>query len=213
MIIAIDGPLAAGKGTIARAVAARFGLRYLDTGSLYRAVAVAVIEARGDLDNPEDAERAAQSLDLAAIDDTAIRSAAAGQGASKVAAMPVVRAALLDLQRRFAAAPPGAVLDGRDIGTVVCPDADVKLFITADETARAQRRQAELAAKGEALSLDDMLAQLRERDQRDAERAAAPMRPAADAHLLDTTGLSIEAAIEAACAIIEGGRRMAARSV
>lgn len=213
MIIAIDGPLAAGKGTIARALAARFGLRYLDTGSLYRAVAVAVIEARGDLDNPEDAERAAQSLDLAAIDDTAIRSAAAGQGASKVAAMPVVRAALLDLQRRFAAAPPGAVLDGRDIGTVVCPDADVKLFITADETARAQRRQAELAAKGEALSLDDMLAQLRERDQRDAERAAAPMRPAADAHLLDTTGLSIEAAIEAACAIIEGGRRMAARSV
>lgn len=213
MIIAIDGPLAAGKGTIARALAARFGLRYLDTGSLYRAVAVAVIEARGDLDNPEDAERAAQSLDLAAIDDTAIRSAAAGQGASKVAAMPVVRAALLDLQRRFAAAPPGAVLDGRDIGTVVCPDADVKLFITADETARAQRRQAELAAKGEALSLDDMLAQLRERDQRDAERAAAPMRPAADAHLLDTTGLSIEAAIEAACAIIEDGRRMAARSV
>jgi cytidylate kinase len=213
MIIAIDGPLAAGKGTIARALATRFGLRYLDTGSLYRAVAVAVARAGGDLDDPTQAEAAAVGLDLDAIDEAAIRSAAAGQGASRVAAMPGVRAALLDLQRRFAATPPGAVLDGRDIGTVVCPHADVKLYITADETARAQRRRDELAAKGEDLSLTDMLAQLRERDARDAARAAAPMRPADDAHLLDTTGLSIEAAIEAACAIIKDDRRMAARSV
>lgn len=213
MIIAIDGPLAAGKGTIARALATRFGLRYLDTGSLYRAVAVAVARAGGDLANPRDAETAAAGLDLDAIDEAAIRSAAAGQGASRVAAMPGVRAALLELQRRFAATPPGAVLDGRDIGTVVCPHADVKLYITADETARAQRRRDELAARGEHLSLADMLAQLRERDQRDAARTAAPMRPADDAHLLDTTGLSIEAAIEAACAIIQDGQRVAARSV
>jgi cytidylate kinase len=172
-----------------------------------------VARAGGDLDDPTQAEAAAVGLDLDAIDEAAIRSAAAGQGASRVAAMPGVRAALLDLQRRFAATPPGAVLDGRDIGTVVCPHADVKLYITADETARAQRRRDELAAKGEDLSLTDMLAQLRERDARDAARAAAPMRPADDAHLLDTTGLSIEAAIEAACAIIKDDRRMAARSV
>lgn len=181
--IAIDGPAASGKGTIARALARHFGFHHLDTGLLYRAVG-----ARGG--DPVAAARSLSPADLARGD---LRSAEAGQAASRVAAIPEVRAELVVFQRRFALQEPGAVLDGRDIGTVICPGAEVKLYVTASDRVRAGRRARELGAdEGE------MLAQLRERDARDAERAAAPMRPAADAMMLDTSDMSIEAAITVA---------------
>lgn len=192
--VAIDGPAAAGKGTIARAVAARFGFHHLDSGLLYRAVG-----AKGG--DPIEAALGLSADDLARPD---LRSAEAGQAASVVAAIPEVRAALLDFQRRFAALPPGAVLDGRDIGTVICPDAAVKLYVTAGDEARAARRAAELGAEPA-----EMLAQLRERDARDAARAVAPLRAAEDAVMLDTTTLSIEEAVAAAIAVVEA--RMAVR--
>ena len=181
--IAIDGPAASGKGTIARALARHFGFHHLDTGLLYRAVG-----ARGG--DPVAAARSLSPADLARGD---LRSAEAGQAASRVAAIPEVRAELVVFQRRFALQEPGAVLDGRDIGTVICPGAEVKLYVTASDRVRAGRRARELGADE-----DEMLAQLRERDARDAERAAAPMRPAADAMMLDTSDMSIEAAITVA---------------
>ncbi len=195
-VVAIDGPAAAGKGTIARALAEGFGLAHLDTGALYRAVAARLLAEGGD---PADAQAAAAAARALSDADLArpLRTAAAGEGASLVAAQPAVRAALLDFQRAFAARPGGAVLDGRDIGTVVCPDADVKLFVTAAPAARAARRAAELDAAPEAV-----LADLQRRDARDAGRAQAPMAMAADAVLLDTTDLAIAAAVALASGIV-----------
>ena len=203
MIIAVDGPLASGKGTIARALAARFQLPYLDTGSLYRATGVAVIDAGLDPGDEGTVADLARTLDINAIDEVRIRTAEAGAMASRVAALPAVRAALFELQRAFATLPGGAILDGRDIGTVICPDADVKLFVTADAETRARRRWHELTARGEAITFEEMLAQTRERDARDAERNDAPMKPAADATLLDTSSLSIDAAVAEAVRIVE----------
>lgn len=188
--VAIDGPAAAGKGTISRAVATRFGFRHLDTGLLYRATG-----ARGG-----DPVEAARSLSPADLERGDLRSAAAGQAASRVAAIPEVRAALVDFQRRFARAEGGAVLDGRDIGTVICPEAEVKLYVTASDAVRAHRRWCELGGADAPISEAEVLADLVERDRRDSERAAAPLRPAPDAHLLDTTELSIDAAVERAVA-------------
>ncbi|GGF59812.1 cytidylate kinase [Paracoccus acridae] len=184
-IIAIDGPAASGKGTIARALAAHFGFHHLDTGLLYRATG-----AKGG-----DPVTAALSLDASDLARADLRSAEAGQAASRIAAIPEVRAALVDFQHRFAAQEPGAVLDGRDIGTVICPDAAVKLYVTASDQVRARRRAAELGADPE-----EMLAQLQERDRRDSERTAAPLKPAPDAVLLDTTHLGIPEAIAQAIA-------------
>lgn len=207
MIIAVDGPLASGKGTIAKALAARFGLPHLDTGSLYRATGLAVIEAGLDPSDTDGCAALARTLDIAAIDETRIRTAEAGAMASKVAVIPAVRTALYELQRDFATRPGGAILDGRDIGTVICPDADVKLFVTADAETRARRRWQELAAKGETLSFETMLEQTRERDARDAERPDAPMKPADDATLLDTSSLSIDAAVATAIRIVENRQK------
>ncbi|MBY0563616.1 MAG: (d)CMP kinase [Hyphomonadaceae bacterium] len=203
MIIAVDGPTASGKGTVAAGLAKLYGLKRLDTGALYRAVGLAVLDTGGDPGDEAAAVAAARALDLAAIDETRIRSSAAGVAASQVAALSVVRAALVDAQRAFAADPAGAVLDGRDIGTVICPDATVKLFVTASLEARTERRLKELHARGEDISFDTLKAQIAERDARDLNRSDAPLRQAADAHLLDTTDLSIEAAVEAARRIVE----------
>jgi cytidylate kinase len=203
MIIAIDGTTASGKGTLAKRIAERYGLKRLDTGAIYRGVALALLDAGADPADPEAATAAAAALDLEAIDEDRIRAAAVGAAASVAAAHPGVRAALLAAQRRFAAAPQGAVLDGRDIGTVVCPDADVKLFVIADLPVRAERRWKELTARGESLSLETLAADIAARDKRDAERPVAPTRPADDAYLLDTSALSIEAAAAAACRIID----------
>ena len=203
MIIAIDGPAAAGKGTLARRLARHYGLAYLDTGALYRAVGLALRRAGKDLDDEAAAAAAARDLDLALLEDPELRSAGAGEAASKVAAIPAVRDALLELQRRIAATPPGAVLDGRDIGTVVCPDADVKLFVTASPEERARRRWLELTARGESVSQEDVLEQVRARDARDSRRDVSPLKPASDAHLLDTSKLDIEAAFRAARDIID----------
>ncbi len=200
--VAIDGPAAAGKGTIANAVAAEFGFAHLDTGLLYRAVGLLAAKSGRAVEvahalSPKDLER----------DD--LRSAGAAEAASKVAALPEVRAALLDFQRAFARREGGAVLDGRDIGTVICPDAEVKLFVTASDQVRAKRRFKELSAAGETLTYDAVLADVRARDQRDATRTAAPMKPPHDALLLDTTELSIDAAVTKAVANIKriiGGR-------
>jgi len=204
MIVAIDGPAASGKGTLARRIAAHYGLNYLDTGLLYRAVAYALI-SRGLSPADEDAAcAAARDIDPAALDDPALRGRGIGEAASIVAAIPAVRDLLRAFQRRFAATRPGAVLDGRDIGTVVCPDADVKLYVTASPEERASRRWKELNESGENAALADIVADLRLRDARDSERAVAPLRPAADAHLLDTTELDIEAAFRAAVELIDG---------
>lgn len=203
MIIAIDGPTASGKGTVARRLAAHYGLPCLDTGLLYRGVAARLIregEAPGDEDA---AERAARSLKLKGMDERELRSARAGAAASVVAAMPRVRAALKDLQHDFAAQDGGAVLDGRDIGTVICPDADVKIWVDADPAERARRRHAELEGRGEDISYEEVLAQLRERDERDSGRPDAPMKRASDAHLLDTSKMSIDAAFEEARRIVD----------
>lgn len=209
MIVAIDGPAASGKGTLARRLAARYGLAYLDTGLLYRAVARAVLEAGGNLDDVAAAEAAARTLDRHDLDDPALRMRAAGEAASRVAAMPGVRAALLAFQRAFAARPPGAVLDGRDIGTVVCPDADVKLFVTASLAERARRRRLELAAGGQRVSQADLESELAARDARDAGRPVSPLVMAGDALLLDTTNLDIEAAFRAAVSLIDGAQQSA----
>ena len=203
MIIAIDGTLASGKGTIARRLARWYGLAHMDTGRLYRATGVAALNKGVDFDDPDALADVALRLDLNDYDEDQLRTAEAGQAASKVAAIPAVRAALLELQRAFARQAKGAVLDGRDIGTVVCPDADVKLWIDASVEARATRRWKELTEKGETLSLDEMIAQLKERDERDRNRADAPMVAAADSVLIDTTHLTIDAAVDKARAAVE----------
>lgn len=209
MIIAVDGPTASGKGTVAKCLADHYGLKRLDTGSLYRAVGLAVLDAMRDPSDADTAVSAAEELDLGAIDESRIRSSAAGLAASKVAVIPEVRAVLRRAQQRFAADPAGAVLDGRDIGTVICPDADVKLFVTASLEERTRRRLAELRARGEQISFDELQAQIAERDERDINRKDSPLLQAADAHLLDTTTLSIDAAAQAAYTIVD--RVMAAR--
>lgn len=203
MIIAIDGPAASGKGTLARRIAAHFGLAYLDTGLIYRAVARDVKAAGFPLEDESAAANAARRLDPAALDDPGLRLPGAGEAASIVAKVPAVRAALLDFQRTFAARSPGAVLDGRDIGTVVCPDADVKLFVTASTEIRARRRHAEQSARGESVSYERVLEVITRRDERDSARSDAPMRAAADAILLDTSEMGIEDAFNAAVGLIK----------
>ncbi len=206
MIIAIDGPTASGKGTLAKRIADAYGLKRLDTGALYRAVGLAVLDAGQAPQDEAAALAAARGLDLGAIDENRIRSAAVGQAASIVAAMPAVRAVLRQAQRAFADDPAGAVLDGRDIGTVICPDAEVKLFVTASLQARTGRRHLELAHRGEALAYDELERQIAERDARDENRAESPLRPAPDAHVLDTTALSIDQAVAAAVRIIDAAK-------
>ncbi len=197
--VAIDGPAAAGKGTISKGVAAHFGFAHLDTGLLYRAV------GRRTLDGTDPIE-AAHALTPDELERGDLRTAKIAQAASKVAVISEVRAALVDFQRSFARREGGAVLDGRDIGTVICPEAEVKLFVTASAEVRAERRYLELSAKGTNVTREQVLADVRERDARDAERSAAPMKPAADAVLLDTSDLSIEAALAHAIALIENKR-------
>ena len=202
-LIAIDGPAASGKGTLAKRIAASWGLPCLDTGLLYRAVARDV-GARGyRVTDAWAALAAARSLDPATLDDPGLRSAGAGEGASIVASMPQVRAALLAYQRAFASQPGGAVLDGRDIGTVVCPQADAKIYVTARPQVRAWRRFVERQAQSEPVTFDAVLADIERRDARDAGRESAPMRPAPDADLLETSDLDIEAAFEAAVGLIK----------
>ncbi len=204
MIIAIDGPAASGKGTLARRLAGSFGLPHLDTGLLYRATAHAVLRAGRLLADVEAAVAAAGALDLLRLDEDALRGKDMGEAASVVAALPPVRAALMAAQRRFAGAPAGAVLDGRDIGTVICPGADAKIFVIASAEARARRRVLELEGRGEAVDPEAVLADILRRDARDSGRATAPLKPADDAVTLDTTALGIEAAFAAARAIVEG---------
>jgi cytidylate kinase len=202
MIIAVDGPAASGKGTLAKRLAARFDLPCLDTGLLYRAVARDVLQQGGSLEDALLAASVARRLDLATLDDPSLRRAGLGEAASIVARIPDVRAALLQFQRDFARRPAGAVLDGRDIGTVVCPDADVKIYVTATPEVRAKRRYLEKAGRGEATPYEAVLADILRRDERDATRDAAPMRPASDAVLLDTSNLDIEAAFDTAVGVI-----------
>jgi CMP/dCMP kinase len=206
LIIAIDGPAASGKGTLARRVAAHYGLHHLDTGLLYRAVAKAVLDGGHAADDAVHATAAAAAIDPAKFDEADLKTQAVTEASSVVAAIPQVRQALLDYQRAFAAQPPGAVLDGRDIGTIIAPAADVKLFVTASPQVRATRRVAEQKARGVQADEQEVLADLLRRDQRDSQRSAAPLKPAADAHLLDTTHLDIDAAFRAAVAIIEAVR-------
>src|SRR5947209_5545224 len=207
MIIAIDGPAASGKGTLGKRLAAHYGLRHLDTGLIYRAVAKALLDARQPLDDAARAAAAARALDPARFDEPALKAHAVGEAASVVSAIPEVRAALLKFQRDFAATPPGAVLDGRDIGTVICPDADVKIFVVAAPGERARRRAREFAANGESVDEAAILADILKRDERDRSRAVAPLKAAPDAHELDTTQLDVEAATAAAIALVERFRK------
>ena len=203
MIVAIDGPAASGKGTLAKRLAAAYGLPHLDTGLLSRATARVVLDAGAAIDDRAAAVGAAQRLDPLTLDETRLRGKEMGEAASVVAAVPEVRAALLAIQRAFAGRPGGAVLDGRDIGTVICPDADVKIFVTATSETRAERRWRELVGRGETADLGAVLDDIRRRDARDSDRASAPLRPAADAVLLDTTELDVEAAFARARRIVE----------
>jgi CMP/dCMP kinase len=203
MIIAIDGPAASGKGTLGKLVAAHYRFAYLDTGTLYRAVARDTVARGEDPADPAAALESAKLLDPSTLGDPGLRGPGLGEAASLVAKHGEVREALLAYQRAFAAAKQGAVLDGRDIGTVICPEAPVKLFITATPEERARRRYLELKAAGMAISEAEVLADIRRRDERDAGRAAAPLRRAADAHLLDTTNLDIDAAFRAAIDLID----------
>jgi cytidylate kinase len=204
-VVAVDGPAASGKGTLARSIARTLGFHHLDTGLLYRAVGQAVIDAGGDPADPVAAVAAARALDTDDLADPRLRGSAVAEAASVVSAVPAVRAALVDLQRAFAARPPGAVLDGRDIGTVICPDAAVKLFVDADLETRARRRWKELLATDPGTIYAAVLADLRQRDARDRQRAVAPLAPAPDAFLLDTSALTAEQALATALALI--GRR------
>lgn len=204
MIIAVDGPAAAGKGTVARALAAHFGYHFLDTGSLYRMVGLSTLLTGGDPSDHIMASRMAKTLNPTIYHDEELRGEEVGAAASLVAVIPEVRAALLDLQRSFARQPPGAVLDGRDIGTVVCPDADVKLYITASVEVRAERRMRELNERGGEYAREEIMAEIRARDERDRTRATAPLLAAADAVVIDTSHLNIEEAVTAAIAVVEG---------
>jgi cytidylate kinase len=207
MIIAIDGPAASGKGTLGRRLAVHFGLPHLDTGLLYRAVARTLLDRNLPLTDEGAAEGAAVRLDRALLDDPRLRGAEMGDAASVVSAYQPVRDALLDFQRQFAGQATGAVLDGRDIGTVVCPLADVKLFITAAPEERARRRHLELLGREQAAEFTAILNDIRRRDERDASRATAPLKPAADAVILDTTRLDADGAFRAALDIVENRRR------
>ncbi len=199
LTVAVDGPAASGKGTISKAVAAYFGFAHLDTGLLYRAVGAQMLLGQDPL-------VAAQMLQAEDIDAEKLRNSQVAQAASKVAAIPEVRAALLDFQRAFARRAGGAVLDGRDIGTVICPDADAKLYVTASDEVRAKRRFLELSGKGQDVTQEGVLEDLRARDKRDRERASAPLKPADDAVIIDTSDLSIEDAVAVAIAKIEASR-------
>lgn len=199
--VAIDGPAAAGKGTIGRAVAERFGLAHLDTGLLYRAVGAQVLTGA-------DPVEAARNLNAQALESDALRTAPVAEAASRAAIIPEVRAALLDFQRAFARRAGGAVLDGRDICTVICPQAEVKMFVTATPEVRAERRFVELTKRGHAPVFEEVLADVQARDRRDSERAAAPLKPAEGAHVLDTSKLGIDAAVAAAIEIVEAARAL-----
>ena len=205
-MIAIDGPAASGKGTLARRLAEKFGLAHLDTGKIYRATGLAVLEAGADPVDAAAAEQAACHLDVARLGDPRLLREDVARASSIVAAFPAVRAALLDFQRRFAHHPPpparGAVLDGRDIGTVVCPDANVKLFLVASAESRAERRVRELRERGAAAIYDDVLQDMRERDARDSERRVAPLAAAPDAIIIDTTLLDADEVFEQASDLI-----------
>ena len=206
MIIAIDGPAASGKGTLGKSLAAHYGLRHLDTGLLYRAVAKSVLDAGQKADNAEAAVAAARGLNLANLDEAALKTPAIGDAASIVSAFPDVRTVLVAVQRGFAARPPGAVLDGRDIGTVICPGADVKIFVTATPQVRANRRAREFKAMAQAIDEAAVLADIVRRDERDTNRAVSPLKQAPDAHLLDTSNMDISTAIRAAIDIVEASR-------
>jgi CMP/dCMP kinase len=207
MIIAIDGPAASGKGTLAKKLAAHYGLRHLDTGLLYRAVAAALLDAGHKPSDEVRAIAAAKAIDPARFDENSLKRYAVGEAASVVSAIPGVRAALFNFQQEFAAAPPGAVLDGRDIGTVICPNAKVKIFVTATPEVRARRRANEMRGRGEKADEKAILADIVARDERDRSRATAPLVQAADAHLLDSSNLGIEEAFRAALALVERARR------
>ncbi|WP_373475928.1 d(CMP) kinase [Sphingorhabdus sp.] len=206
MIIAVDGPTASGKGTIAKALATHYGLPFLDTGLLYRAVGFQVLQNCGDPDNPHDARKACDFPETV-LNDLTLRSEAVGGLASRVSVHPEVRAALNKRQVDFAHQPGGALLDGRDIGTVIAPDADVKLFVTANAVIRAERRHGEMTGRGEDISLEAILVDILARDARDSSRTNAPLKPAADALLLDTGDLTIGGAVQAAIALVEAKLR------
>jgi cytidylate kinase len=206
MIIAIDGPAASGKGTLGKRLAAHYGLRHLDTGLIYRGVAKAVLDAGHAPDDRARAITAAEALDLTRYEGPSLKTQAVDEAAAVVSAIPEVRAAVLAFQRNFGRTRPGAVLDGRDIGTVIFPDAEVKFFVTATPEVRAGRRVAELRSRGIKVNPADVLADIQRRDQRDTTRAISPLKPAPDAHLLDTTHLDIDAAFRAAIDIVEAVR-------
>jgi CMP/dCMP kinase len=206
MIIAIDGPAASGKGTLGKRLSEHFGFAHLDTGLLYRAVARVLRDREVALTDEEAAHDVALNLDVTHLDDPRLRGAEMGEAASVISGYKPVRDALLAFQRQFAEQPPGAVLDGRDIGTVVCPHADVKLFITAAPEERARRRHLELVKRGENTEYENILKDIRRRDERDMNRSTAPLKPAADAITLDTTDLDAEAAFQAALDLVQGKR-------
>ncbi|WP_213775639.1 (d)CMP kinase [Bradyrhizobium sp. dw_78] len=206
MIIAIDGPAASGKGTLGKRLAHHYGYRHLDTGVIYRAVAKSLLDTGADLNDEARAVAAAMELDPEKFGDPVLKTQQVGEAASVVSAFPRVREALVDFQRHFAAGPPGAVLDGRDIGTVICPDADVKIFVIADPKVRARRRTLEAKARGEEADEALVLADILARDERDRNRATAPLKAAPDAHLLDNSHLDIEGGVRAAIDIIEAVR-------
>lgn len=203
MIIAIDGPAASGKGTLGKRLAAHYGFRHLDTGLIYRAVAKAMLDAGATLTDEARAAVMAEALDPGLFGDPALKTQAVGDAASIVSALPKVRAALVTFQRTFAAGPPGAVLDGRDIGTVICPDADVKIFVVAAPEVRARRRTLEMQGRGEKADESIVLADILKRDERDRNRSAAPLKRADDAFELDNSNLDIEGGVQAAIAIVE----------
>jgi cytidylate kinase len=212
MIIAIDGPAASGKGTLGKLIAAHYGLAHLDTGKLYRAVARDLLAAGADPADVAAALAATKALDLTTLQDPTLMEGRLGEAASIVAAHPEVRRVLLNYQRGFAGQKPGAVLDGRDIGTVICPDADVKLFVTAATEERARRRYRELNEAGNLVSEAEVLADIKRRDERDQSRAVAPLIKAEDAVLLDTTNLDIDAAFKAAIALIDAAMGQAGQA-